>query len=73
MNTIFHNATRGNLYSITLEQDSLGYIIREFKHGNLQAYANLGHNDIALATDEYNRRIDEAAHYDQIYYVRKLV
>jgi hypothetical protein len=72
MSTLYHVQTLRGLYSIALDRGTLGYSIREYKHGNLQGCASLGNASLEDSILEYNRRISDAAKYDQIYYVRKV-
>lgn len=72
MKTLYHMATRGNLYSIALQQGADGvYCIREYKHGREVGCASLGNFTLQMdAIAEYNRRIDSSATYDSIFYVK---
>lgn len=78
MFVIFANSTRGGKYSIQLEMtgefDAFPgtFHIREFKNGCEQAFANLGQKSAVDAVAEYNRRIDDAAKYDGIFYTTDL-
>jgi hypothetical protein len=73
MKTLYHMATRGNLYSIALRQDTTGFEIVEYKHGRLQGVAYLGLVERENAVTEYNKRIDDSAKYDQIYYTKAVI
>ena len=72
MSTLYHVQTLRGMYSIALDRDTLGYSIREYKHGSLQGCASLGSASLEDSIIEYKRRILDAALYDQIYYVRKV-
>lgn len=73
MFTIYHNATRGGLYSIALLLHEDGtYCIKEFKRGSEQGAAWLGQKSAVDAVAEYNQRIDDAAKYDSIFYIKDL-
>lgn len=79
MYTIFHNSTRGGLYSIKLqmtgEDDAFPgtFQIVETKHGQQTGFANLGQKPACDAMKEYNRRIDEYAKYDGIMFTKTLM
>ena len=69
--TLYHMATRGNLYSIAFQKCADGtFMIKEYKHGREQGCASLGSLCEMSSIAEYNTRIDNAAKYDQIYYVK---
>jgi hypothetical protein len=73
MKTLYANSTRGGLYSIALQVLADGtYCIREFKHNREQGAAFLGNADAFAAVREYNKRIDDAATYDGIFYTKDL-
>ena len=73
MFTIYHNSTRGGLYRILLALHEDGtYVIKEFKRHQLQGMAFLGQKSAVDAVAEYNRRIDDAAKYDGIFYTKDL-
>jgi hypothetical protein len=73
MFTIYHNATRGGLYSIALLLHEDGtYCIQEYKRTNLQGVAWLGQKSAVDAVTEYNKRIDDSAKYDGIFYTKDL-
>ena len=79
MYTIFHNTTRGSLYGIMLqmtsEEDAFPgtFQIVETKHGQQTGFANLGQTVACDAIKEYNRRIDEYAKYDGIFFTKTLM
>lgn len=71
--TIYHNSTRGGLYSIALLLHEDGtYCIKEFKRGNEQSAYWMGQKSAVDAVTEYNKRIDDAAKYDGIMYTKDL-
>jgi hypothetical protein len=78
MNTVFANATRGGKYQIQLQvtgPDDIfhgTYQVVELTSGNQTGFANLGQINARVAVAEYNRRIDLAAKYDGIFYIRDL-
>ena len=74
MKTLYHMQTRGGLYSIALQQHVDGtFMIREFKHAREQACAYMGDADRETAMIEYNRRINESAYYDSIFYTKAVL
>jgi hypothetical protein len=79
MYIIFHNSTRGGLYTIRLQMtgDSdpfpRSFSIVETKYGRETSYANLGQKSACDAVNEYNKRIDDYAKYDGIFFVKKLI
>ena len=78
MYTIFHNETRGGLYGIKLQMTDENDIypgtfqIVETKLGQQTGFANLGQVPAVDAVNEYNRRIDEYAKYDGIFFTKIL-
>ena len=79
MFTIFHNSTRGGKYTIRLQmtgEDDIfpgTFMIFESTNGRLTGFANLGQKSPVDAVNEYNRRIDEYAKYDGIYFTQQLI
>ena len=79
MFTIFHNSTRGGKYTIRLQmtgEDDIfpgTFMIFESTNGRLTGFANLGQKSPVDAVNEYNRRIDEYAKYDGIYFTQRLL
>lgn len=78
MKTIFANSTRGGKYEVRLQitgSDDVfpgTYQICELVNGRQDAFANLGQIGAQRATAEYNKRIELAARYDSIFYVKDL-
>ena len=79
MFTIFHHSTRGGKYTIRLQmtgEDDIfpgTFMIFESTNGRLTGFANLGQKSPVDAVNEYNRRIDEYAKYDSIYFTQRLL
>lgn len=78
MFTIFANATRGGKYTICLQMtpdtDAFPgtFQIVETTNGRQTGFANLGQKSAIDAVHEYNRRIDEYAKYDGIFFTKIL-
>jgi len=78
MKIVFANSTRRGKYQIQLSITGPAdifpdtYQIREFVNGREQGFANLGQVGAQRAVAEYNRRIEDAAKYDGIFYVKDL-
>jgi len=75
METTIENVwTRGKKYWMALvlnQTEGLPdtYMIREYVNGRRQGFASLGNKNLREATDEFQRRIDDANTYDGIAYV----
>ena len=78
MHVIFANATRGLKYTIQLNmtgnEDKFPgtFEIVETTRGFQTSFANLGQISAVDAVNEYNRRIDEYAKYDGIFFTKNL-
>lgn len=71
--TLFAYTTRGGKWGIDLIQLPDGrFEINEYKHGRSQGCAFLGDKNAEAAMEEFNRRIDDAAHYDGIFYTTQV-